>query len=82
MSKLTLPVVSGDRDPVASGLQVVGFDHAHFLLEHLETGNTIIIIIIRPERLFQKTVTSCEGGLWSVEQLQVERLSWCVAGDE
>lgn len=32
---LTLPVLLGDWDFVSSRLQVVGFDHAHFLLEYL-----------------------------------------------
>ena len=39
--KLTLPVVLGDGNSVSSRLQVVGFDHAHFFLEHLQHTESI-----------------------------------------
>lgn len=48
LSGLTLPVLFGDGDFVSSRLQVVGFDHAHFLLEHLEMHNTT------PQMLYNK----------------------------
>lgn len=39
---LTFPVLLGDRDFVSSRLQVVGFDHAHFLLEHLQHTQSLM----------------------------------------
>lgn len=39
---LTLPVLLGDGNFISSRLQVVGFNHAHFLLEHLKhTGDAL-----------------------------------------